>query len=67
MCDIEKELNERVSVSSVEYKKEISKIRLVEVNKEIQKYEKLLKEVIKDYEKDYISKEDFDSFNKEYI
>ena len=67
MCDLEKELNERVSVSSVEYKKEISKIRLVEVNKEIQKYEKLLKEVIKDYEKDYISKEDFDSFNKEYI
>ena len=34
MCDIEKELNERVSVSSVEYKKEISKIRLVEANKE---------------------------------
>lgn len=67
MCDLEKELNERVSVSSVEYKKEISKIRLVEINKEIDKYEKLLKEIINDYEKDYISKNDFDSFNKEYI
>ena len=67
MCNLEKELNERVSVSSVEYKKEISKIRLVEINKEIDKYEKLLKEIINDYEKDYISKNDFDSFNKEYI
>ena len=33
----------------------------------IKKYEKLIDELIKDYENDYITKEEFDNYNTEYL
>lgn len=47
----------------IEYEKEMNKIKLIEIEKEIDKYKRLLKEVSEDYKNDFKSKDDFDDFN----
>ena len=51
----------------IEYEKEMNKIKLIEIEKEIDKYKRLLKEVSEDYKSDFISKDDFDDFNSNYL
>ena len=67
VCDIDDRINKLLIDSKLHFDKEIKKIKNVELKKDIKKYEKLLDELIKDYENDYISKEEFDNYNNEYL
>lgn len=67
MCDVSNKIEMLINESSIEYDEELKKIKLVEINKEIKKYEILLEEVRKDYSDDLISKKDFDNYNGEYL
>lgn len=67
LCDLKERVNSMISFSNVEYNNDIKKIKLVELNKNIEKQEKLINDLIKDYQCDLISKEDFEDFHKEYL
>ena len=67
VCDIDKKIEDTISSSRIEYDEKIKKIRLIELEKEIEKYEKLINEVISDYQNNLITKEDFDEFNTSYV
>ena len=55
------------SESNNEYKKNIKQIKIVELDKDIKKYNDLLDGILEDYKKDYILKEDFEKYNREYL
>ena len=57
----------KTSISRIEYNNELSKIRLVELEKEIDRYKILLDDVLNDYKLDLITKDDFDDFNSSYM
>lgn len=67
VCDVNDKISEVISVPNIEYEKEMNKIKLIEIEKEIDKYKRLLKEVSEDYKCDFISKDDFDDFNSNYL
>lgn len=67
ICEIRKKIEDTVSFSRIEYNSEVKKIRLVEIDKEIEKYQELQNELVSDYKCNYISKEDFEDFNIEYL
>ena len=66
VCNASKKV-EDVSISRIEYNNELSKIRLVELEKEIDRYKILLDDVLNDYKLDLITKDDFDDFNSSYM
>ncbi|MBE6153223.1 MAG: recombinase family protein [Firmicutes bacterium] len=67
VCDVSKKIEDTVSFSRIEYNAEVKKIRIVELNKGIEKYQTLLNEIIKDYELNYITQDDFERFNRKYL
>lgn len=67
ICDVNNKIEDIVSVSKIEYNYEIKKIKILEINKEIEKYKTLLNEVCKDYKCDYITKEDFENYKRTYL
>ena len=67
VSDISDRINSIYSESNNEYMENIKKIKIAEIEKEINKYNKLLDEIIEDFKNDYILKEDFDKYNKEYL
>lgn len=67
VCEIDTKIDDVVSTSKVEYNSELKKIRLNEINKELEKYKKLLDELKKDYKCDFISDEDYDDFKQKYL
>ena len=66
ICDTSKKIEE-VSVSRIEYNNDIKKIKLIELEKEIDKYKKLLEDLLNDYKSDLVSKDDFEDFNTYYM
>lgn len=66
-CNLSETIDNNISLSKVNYDEELRKIRLVEIRKDIVKYEKLLSEVKKDYVANYITKDDFESYNVNYL
>ena len=60
-------IDNKISFSNVEYNNQTNKIKLVEIEKDIEKFEMLMKEVINDFKNDYISKDDFDYYNTNYL
>lgn len=67
MCNIREKIDDTISLSRVEYNAEIKKIRINEIDKELEKYQSLLKELVKDYKCDFISEEDYDDFKQKYL
>lgn len=67
VCDIATKIDDIVSESKMEYNAEIKDIRINEINKEIEKYKKLIEELKKDYKCDFISEEDYCNFKEEYL
>lgn len=67
ICDVSKKIDNIVSTSKIEYNIETKKLQLVEVEKGIQKYKKLIDEVVKDYQCDFISQEDYEEFKRKYL
>lgn len=69
--DMVSDISDRVdlvcSESNDEYMKKIKQIKIVEIEKKINKYNKLLDEILEDYKNDYILKDDFDRYNMEYL
>ena len=52
VCEVGTKIDDVVSVSKIEYNSKLKKIRLNEINKELEKYQKLLDELKKDYKCD---------------
>ena len=67
VCDLEERLKNELSISTIEYNNEIKDIKLLKLNKEIDKYKKMLEEIKDDYKNELISEEDFDNFNDYYL
>ena len=67
ITDISEKIDLLYSESNNEYKKNIKQIKIVELDKDIKKYNDLLDGILEDYKKDYILKEDFEKYNKEYL
>lgn len=60
-------INEQITFSNIEYNNTINRIKIVEIDKDIKKYETLIKEVIEYYKNNYITKDDFENYNTSYI
>ena len=67
ITDISEKIDLLYSESNNEYKKNIKQIKIVELDKDIKKYNDLLDGILEDYKKDYILKEDFEKYNREYL
>ena len=67
VCNVEKQIDDTVSVSKAEYNEELKKIRINEIEKELEKYRSLLNELVKDYRCDFISQDDYDDFKQKYL
>ena len=67
ICDIDKHIDEIVSYSRIDYNEEVKKIKIIEINKQISQYENLLSDLIRDYQNDIISQEDFEEFKNDYL
>lgn len=67
ITNLVEKLRNEFSFSNVEYEKDLKNIKIVELDKEINKYEKLLNEVKNDYVCNYITKADFEDFNSSYL
>ena len=67
VCDISNKIEDVISVSRVEYNAKLKEIRICEIEKELEKYQVLLNELVKDYRCDFISQEDYDDFKQKYL
>lgn len=67
ICDVSDKLENLISNSQIEYNNEIKKIKLSEIEKELNKYQKLLNDLLTDYKNDYISQDDYESFKETYL
>ena len=67
ITDISEKIDLLYCESNNEYKKNIKQIKIVELDKDIKKYNDLLDGILEDYKKDYILKEDFEKYNREYL
>lgn len=67
ICDISAKIEDTISFSKAEYNSELKKIKINEINKELEKNHKLLDELKKDYKCDFISENDYDEFKQKYL
>lgn len=67
ICDVDRRIDETISYSRIDYDKEVKKLKIIEINKEISQYESFLNDLIKDYQCDIISQEDFEEFKNDYL
>ena len=67
LCDIDKKIDEVLFNSKLQYDKEISKIREIELKKEIAKYQTLVDSLLSDYENDIITREELEKYNINYL
>lgn len=67
ICEVKNKIDDTVSYSKVEYNNEVKKIKIIEINKKIEKYKKLLNDLLEDYKCDYISQDDYDEFKNKYM
>ncbi len=67
VSDVGKKIDDVVSFSRTEYNAELKRIRISEIEKELEKYQSLLNELVKDYKCDFISQEDYDDFKQKYL
>ncbi|MBE6160704.1 MAG: recombinase family protein [Firmicutes bacterium] len=67
ITNLSEKINNNISMSYMEYEKENKEFKLIELDKEEQKYRKLINEVKDDYKNDYISKGDYELFKDKYM
>lgn len=65
ICNASKNIEELASYSRLECNEEVTKLRKKEIEKE--KYKKLLNELSKDYQNDFLSQEDYYNFKEKYL
>lgn len=67
LCNIEEKVNEVLIGTKLKYNEEINRIKKIDINKEINKYQVLVDELLKDYEADLINKEELENYNRLYL
>ena len=67
ITNLSDKINDDISMSYIEYEKENKDFKIIELDKEEQKYRKLIEEVKEDFKNDYISKGDFELFKDKYM
>lgn len=67
VCDIESQINEVLNSSKLKYDNEIIKIKRIELQKDIDKYQLLVDDLMNDYKNDLITKEELETYNREYL
>jgi len=67
LSDLKDRVEKIINVSSVEYDEDIKRIKIIEIDKDMEQQEKLINELIKDYNNNLITKEDFEDYHKEYL
>lgn len=67
VCDIDKRISDTLYSSRAEYDEELKKIKIIEIDKDVSKYQKLLNGLVDDYKCDYITKEEFEEYNRDYL
>ena len=67
ICDVTENIDDIVSISKIEYNDELKKIRINEINKELEKNKSLLNALIQDYKCDFIAQDDYDDFKQKYL
>ena len=60
-------VNEVLIGTKLKYNEEINRIKKIDINKEINKYQVLVDELLKDYEADLINKEELENYNRLYL
>ena len=67
ICNIDEKIDESLNYSKIDYNEEVKKLRLVEIEKSLDNYKRLMDELVKDYQCDYISQEDYMDFKEKYL
>lgn len=67
VCDVCNKIEDTISISRVEYNSKLKEIRMNEIEKELENYQTLLNELIKDYRCDFISQDDYENFKQKYL
>ena len=67
VCDVNQKIEDIVSYSKLDYNSEIKKSRLIELETELSKNKKLLDELLKDYQCEFISNDDYVYFKEKYL
>lgn len=67
ICDIEDKLDNITSYSRNDYNEQVKKIRLVEIEKSLENYKNLIDDLVKDYQCDFLSQEDYTDFKEKYL
>ncbi len=67
LSDLKNKIELLDSTSNLEYDEDIKKFKIIEIEKEIEKQEILINQLLDDYKNDLISKEDFEDFHKGYL
>ena len=67
VSDLNEKISKNVSMSYYDYENENKQFRLVELEKEEQKYRKLLDDIKEDFKNDFISKQDLDLYKDKYM
>ena len=67
ICELDEKIEDIVNYSKIDYDEEVKKIRLLEIDKNLEKYKNLLEELVKDYQCDFISQEDYLDFKEKYL
>lgn len=66
-CNLNEEVEKYFSKSNCDYNIELKKIKKIELEKRVRKYQKLLDNIRDDYLNNYISKDDFEIYKEEYL
>ena len=53
--------------SKLKFNEEIKKIKIIDINKEIDKYQLLVDDLLNDYKLDLINKDELENYNRVYL
>jgi hypothetical protein len=67
VSNLNEKISKNISISYYDYESENKQFRLIELEKEEQKYRKLLNDIKEDFKNDIISKEDLDLYKDKYM
>ena len=66
ISEIESKIND-ISNSKIDYVEDLKNTKIIELKKDIEKYTTLLNNILKDYDLNYITKEEYESYKQDYM
>ena len=67
LCEIDDKVNEVMINSKLKFNEETKKIKIIDINKEIDKYQLLVDDLLNDYKLDLINKDELENYNRVYL